>query len=58
MNKTKSLRANIDEAEKEELESIAATLDIPVAQIIREGVREKVVKLRKHPKVKAAEVTA
>jgi len=55
MNKTKSLRANIDEAEHEELEALAKALDIPAAQIVREGTREKMAKLRKHPKVRAAE---
>ena len=54
MNKTQSLRANVDKEEKAELEKIATILDVPEAQIIREGFREKMVKLRKHPKVKAA----
>lgn len=40
--------------EKQELADFALVLDVPMSQIIREGVREKMVKLRKHPKVKAA----
>ena len=61
MNKIKSLRANIPELEKTELDRIAQIIDVPAAQIIREGVREKVQKLKRtHPKLKQefAEVPA
>lgn len=51
--KNQSLRANVNEAEKKELEQIAEALDVPESQIIREAVREKVQKLQKtHPKLK------
>ena len=50
-----SLRANIPEPEKNELEIICSVLDVPIAQIIREGVREKVASLKEnHPKVREA----
>lgn len=55
-NKTNQIAARISEDERKELNDIAEILDVPEAQIVREAVREKMVKLRKHPKVKAAEV--
>lgn len=57
-NKTDRVSARVTEDERQELESISDILDIPEAQIVREAVREKVAKLRKHPKVKAAEAEA
>lgn len=48
-----SLRANVNEDEKKELEKVSEILDVPEAQIIREAVREKLEKLnRTHPKLK------
>lgn len=54
-NKTDTVGVRFAEGEREELDKIAEVLDIPTSQIVREAVREKVAKLRKHPKVKAAE---
>lgn len=56
-NKTDTVGVRFAEGEKEELENIAEILDVPLAQIVREAVREKVEKLQKHPKIrKQAEV--
>lgn len=56
MTKTTQIAARINEAEREELATVATVLDIPEAQIIREAVREKVAKLKRtHPKLKAVE---
>ena len=50
-----SLRANIDECEKETLDKICSILDVPNAQIIREGVRERMAFLIENdPKVREA----
>ena len=50
-----SLRANIDECEKETLDKICLILDVPNAQIIREGVRERMAFLIENdPKVREA----
>lgn len=52
--KVKTVGVRFAEGESEELEQIAEVLDVPVAQIVREAVREKVAKLQRHPKIKAA----
>ncbi len=45
--------AKIPANEKAELVDMAETLDIPISQIVREAVREKVLKMqRTHPKLK------
>jgi antitoxin component of RelBE/YafQ-DinJ toxin-antitoxin module len=61
MSKTESLRANVDSEEKERFERVAETIDVPLAQIIREGTRKEIQRLEKtHPKLKTqtAEATA
>jgi hypothetical protein len=53
--KRQSLRADMSRDEKRELTKIAKILDIPIAQIVREGTREKMEELKRtHPKVQAA----
>ena len=53
--KTQSLRANISKEEKQELEQVAVALDVPESQIIREGVRKEMKRLKRtHPKLKQA----
>lgn len=55
--KTESLRTNISKDEKKELERVCRILDVPSAQIIREAVREKVLKIKRtHPKLKTGTV--
>lgn len=51
-NKTETVGVRFAEGERDELDKIADILDVPVAQIVREAVREKVAKLQKHPKVR------
>lgn len=53
--KIKTVGVRFPEGESNELDRIADILDVPTAQIVREAVREKVAKLQRHPKVKAAE---
>lgn len=47
--------AKLPSSEKLELVQMSEALDIPVSQIVREALREKVIKLRKHPKMKLVE---
>jgi hypothetical protein len=51
-NKTETIGVRFAEGEREELEGIAEILDVPMAQIVREAVREKIAKLQKHPKIR------
>lgn len=50
MKKDERVNVRINEAEKAELEAIGEKLDVPVSQIVREAVRERIAVLREQVK--------
>lgn len=55
MIKDERILIRINQAEKNEFEEIANRLDIPVAQIAREAMREKIAELKRtHPLLQEA----
>lgn len=47
VNKEKQISIRLTEAEGEELEAIAERLDVPISQIAREGIRERMAALKR-----------
>lgn len=53
--KNEVLRVRLEQEDKENLTEFSTTLDIPVSQIVREAIREKIAVLRRtHPQLQPA----
>lgn len=57
-NKNQQIMIRLTDEDKEALDSLAVKLDVPVSQIARQAVREKITELTKSEKAKEAEVVS
>jgi predicted transcriptional regulator len=57
-NKNQQIMVRLTDEDKEALDSLAIKLDVPVSQIARQAVREKITELTKSEKAKEAEVVS
>lgn len=54
--KTETVKVRLEETDKEQLAEISNILDVPISQIIREGLRERIAELKRtHPLLQEAD---